>query len=171
MRLFGFSIERTDEEKLLNIGIPVTVGGCGPVPKPPRTIYVREPSLEAITDFVKKIVDTMTELSDTERVWTEKAIANPHLVDPRDIAKVKPIVAILEGEMARVVGESVEWCRKEIGPSQATAIGAAWVSAVGIRRIRDFFFQIRSELRAISPAREPETSRAPYVDERLSAKD
>jgi hypothetical protein len=164
-----FSFFRSDDDKLLNTSEIVVVGGC--LNSKPKKVAIREPSLYAMSQLVLRMVAMMENLADSEKEWVDRVVKNPSLIRPHDLAAFKPVVELLEQELATLVGEDVEYVRHEMSPSQATEVGARWLKVVGLERIRDLFFQARAEITKIMPSREGKNIVPLHdADEPLSAK-
>lgn len=183
MRFPRFSFSRSDDEKMLNVGEPVIVGGCYKKPRPKdkrppkkniigeKKIVIHEPSLRATGELVVRAITMMQTMADDEKEWVDKVVKNPSLIRVKDLATFKPILALLEDELSRVVEEDLEYVREEMSPRQATEVGARWLKVIGFERIRDLFFQMQVEFQKVMPST-PDRNAVPTVDidEALSEK-
>lgn len=160
-----FSFKRSDDEKLLNVGEPFKVGGCGKTEK--KEIEIREPSIRVIANMVKRVVVMLSGLAEDEQEWVDRVVSKPQSITPSDLSTFMPIVNLLEAEIARVVGEDVDYVRDEMSPGQAMEVGARWLKVVGFERIRDLFLAIKGEFSKLMP--DPDRNTESAIDEPLSA--
>lgn len=166
---YPFSFKRTDDEKLLNEGVRVKIGGRM-TPESRKVIYVREPSMRQTGNLILSAIETWEELREKEKKWAENAAKNIRTITLADIVRFKPIVEFFENEIADIVEEDVDYVNDEMTPSQVMEVITAWVKVVGMERIRDLFFQMRAEFRKFVPEADKNGESPVEVDEKLSAK-
>lgn len=138
---------RTEEEKILNNGEAVTVGGAGPK-SDAKIVIVREPTWEMMERMVSDIFASIELYQDLVPQVAQKLRGDPTNW-LQYLQEFHPIRDKFHALLGKIVGESGEWVRTEMGVGQMRKLVETWIRVVNIEEWRDLFLSVRERVKGV----------------------
>ena len=154
-----FKKEKTETEKILNIGVRVTVGGSGEYE--PKEVLIRAPAINRLFEYFGDFAQAFKTLGQNEKVWVEQAIDKPTMFLIEDLQRFRPIKDVVEEFIAKLVDEEPEYVGENMSLEQVTEVLSTFVQVVGIKTIKQCFLAAKAEVMSVmEPAGPPPQSEA-----------
>ena len=149
-----FRKEKTETEKILNVGVLVVVGGSGEYE--PKEVRLRAPSINRLFEHFAHFAAAFRTLGENERAWVEEAIDKPTNFLIEDLQRFQPIKRAVEEFGGGLINEEPEYVGDDMSLEQLTQLLSAFIQVAGIQTIVKCFLAAKAEIMSVmKPAGPP----------------